>query len=82
MCSSCSSSYTHEDIDEFNFYLCPICGKAEKNQPLSGVLSIEYDYENISNSVSCTEFLSNDSGKFWLYPYLWPIDFNKIDLNT
>ena len=80
MCSSCSSSYTHEDIDEFNFYLCPICGKAEKNQPLSGVLSIEYDYENISNSVSCTEFLSNDSGKFWLYPYLWPIDFNKIDL--
>lgn len=79
MCYSCFTRYIPEDMDESNLYLCPNCGKAEKNKPLTGVLSIEYDYEKISTSVTCKDFLKNDSGKFWLYPYLWPLDLNKID---
>ena len=60
-------------------YLCPKCGKAEKNKPLQGVLLIEYDYEKIKNDLSKERFLNVSVGRFWEYPELLPLDFNSED---
>lgn len=79
ICHLCNSRYSSKDVEESLLYLCPKCGKAEKQTPLEGVLLIEYDYDNIKKDISREAFLKNEAGKFWLYPYLWPIDFQKID---
>jgi len=77
-CFTCSSEFSSKEIERNFIYLCPTCGKAEKNQPLEGVLAIEYDYDEIKKKLSKEEFLKLSSGKFWLYPELWPINFNKF----
>jgi threonine synthase len=71
-------------------YLCPECGKAERNKPLEGVLTIEYEYENLKQKLSRDDFLKLPPGKFWMYPELWPLDLenftddqlNKLSLST
>ncbi|MEN8193494.1 MAG: threonine synthase [Bacteroidota bacterium] len=78
-CFSCNSSFSSEQIEKKRIYLCPQCGKAEKQLPLEGVLLIEYDLTRIKKEVSKDEFLENEAGKFWLYPYLWPIELEKIE---
>ena len=60
-------------------YLCPECGKAERNRPLKGVLTIEYDYDEIKKKLSRDEFLKLSPGKYWLYPELWPVNFNQFN---
>jgi threonine synthase len=61
------------------FYLCPACGETKKEQPLKGVLSIKYDYEEINKKIQQKDFLELPAGKFWLYPELWPTNFDSID---
>lgn len=80
-CFNCRSNYDANEIENNQIYICPNCGKLEKNKPLIGVLEIVYDYDKIKNEISKKEFLKNGVGKFWQYPYLWPLDFrnNKID---
>ncbi len=78
-CSNCESEFQANEIENNLIYLCPKCGKAEENKPLKGVLQIEYDYNSIREIISQEKFLKLESGKFWLYPELWPIDFSKID---
>ncbi len=78
-CSNCESEFQAKEIENNLIYLCPKCGKAEENQPLKGVLQIEYDYNSIREIISQENFLKLESGKFWLYPELWPIDFLKVD---
>jgi len=64
---------------ESNFiYLCPSCGKAEKNKPLEGVLTVEYDYLELKKKLSRKDFLNLTPGKFWLYPDLWPVNFKNF----
>lgn len=76
-CRDCGNEYNFRKIENEFIYLCPECGKAEKNQPLKGVLTIEYDYNKIR--ITKEEFLNFQSGKFWLYPELLPIDFSNIN---
>jgi len=78
-CFSCASIFSSEQIESNRLYLCPKCGKADKQRPLEGVLLIEYDYNIIKTEILREDFLKIESGKFWLYPYLWPIDFEEID---
>ncbi|MCF6269984.1 MAG: pyridoxal-phosphate dependent enzyme [Melioribacteraceae bacterium] len=78
-CTNCKSEFESSEIENNFHYLCPKCGKAEKNQPLKGVLLIEYNYNSIKKDISREEFLNLESGKFWLYPELLPIDFSKTD---
>lgn len=78
-CTNCKSDFDSNEIENNYNYLCPKCGKAEKNQPLKGVLQIEYDYDSIKQTISREDFLKFESGKFWLYPELWPIEFSKIN---
>ncbi len=78
-CTNCKSEFESSKIENNFHYLCPKCGKAEKNQPLKGVLQIEYNYDSIKESISKEDFLKLEAGKFWLYPELWSIDFSKID---
>ncbi len=75
-CFTCGSVFTRDKIENNFIYLCPKCGKAEKNRPLEGALTIEYDYEKIKTEISREEFLRLPAGKFWLYPYLFPLDFD------
>ena len=78
-CTSCKSEFDCSEIENNFYYLCPKCGKADENQPLKGVLQIEYDYDSIKQIISKEDFLKLESGKFWLYPELWPLDNYKID---
>ncbi len=74
-CFSCKKEYPAEVIENELHYLCPSCGKAEKNKPLEGVLTVEYDYPELKKKLSRKDFLNLTPGKFWLYPDLWPVNF-------
>ena len=80
ICNRCNSRYSSKEIEDNLLYLCPKCGKAEKQSPLEGVLLIEYDYDNFKNNIKRDDFLKFEPGKPWLYPQLWPIDFQKIEI--
>jgi len=80
-CITCNSEFSSSEIESNFHYLCPNCGEAGKNKPLKGVLKVEYDYEKIRNESLFKSFLKIQSGKFWLFPELWPIDFSKFDLS-
>jgi threonine synthase len=81
-CTNCNSEYSAEKVEKEFIYLCPKCGKAEKNKPLEGVLTIEYDYEEISKNISREKFLELQPGKFWLYPQLLPLKISKLTPNV
>ncbi len=78
-CTDCASTFDPGYIENGMIYLCPDCGSAEKNQPLKGVLTIKYNYETIKESVTERFAGAIDSGKIWLYPELWPIDFSAVN---
>lgn len=94
-CFNCREKYSSKFIEENLIYLCPKCGSTDKNQPLNGVLEIFYNYSSIKEKVDLNVFLQQQPGKFWNYPYLWPIisnengihniensDLNKLCLNS
>jgi threonine synthase len=74
-CFDCDKRFSIEEIEPVFRYLCPKCGKAEKNQPLRGVLWVEYDYEKLKRELERKNFLNFTCGEFWHYPRLWPLDF-------
>jgi len=78
-CFNCKKEFSAELIEDNFHYLCPDCGKAEKNKPLRGILTIEYNYDKIKKKLSEDEFLKLTPGKFWLYPDLWPINFTQFN---
>jgi len=80
-CTACNKKYTSVEIEANRLYLCPDCGSCKTNEPLKGVLTVEYDYEHLKNIYSKAKFLSCTAGEIWNYPALWPIDFNKINKN-
>ena len=75
-CFSCQSQFSRHEIENNLLYICPKCGKAEKNKPLIGVLKIIYDYLSIRKKISKKDFLNFPPGKFWLYPQLWPLEYS------
>ncbi|MGB5850104.1 MAG: threonine synthase [Ignavibacteriaceae bacterium] len=77
-CFNCKKEFSAVLIESGFHYLCPECGKAEKNQPLKGVLKVEYDYDELKKKLSRDDFLRLSPGKFWLYPDLWPINFQNF----
>ncbi len=80
-CFNCQAEFTAEEIEKNFIYLCPKCGKAEKNKPLEGVLTVEYNYDELKRKLSSKEFLKLTPGKFWFYPYLWPVNFQNFSDN-
>ncbi len=82
-CFNCGNELTAKQVEENFIYLCPTCGKAEKNQLLTGVLKVEYDYAELKKKLSREKFLKLSAGQFWLYPELWPINFENgvLDIN-
>lgn len=74
-CFDCDWRFSIEEIEPVFQYLCPRCGKAEKNQPLKGVLWVEYDYGKLKRKLERKNFLNFACGEFWHYPQLWPLDF-------
>jgi threonine synthase len=77
-CFNCRKEFSSELIEDNFHYLCPDCGRAEKNNPLKGVLTIEYNYDELKRKLSRDEFLKLTPGKFWLYPELWPVNFQNF----
>ena len=51
-CSGCHKEFEAREIESNFIYLCPSCGKAEKNKPLEGVLTVEYDYIELKKKLS------------------------------
>lgn len=78
-CYDCKKEFPPEKIENEFIYLCPKCGKAEKNKPLEGILTVEYDYAELKKELSREDFLKLLPGKFWLYPQLWPLDFSNFN---
>ena len=77
-CFNCKKEFSSKVIEEEFHYLCPECGKAEKNKPLEGVLTVEYDYSELKKRLSKEKFLKLIPGKFWWYPDLWPVNFKNF----
>ena len=77
-CLDCNSSFAATQVESKKIYLCSGCGKAEKNKPLKGVLTIEYAYQELKKKLSREDFLKQTPGKFWLYHDLWPINFQNF----
>ncbi len=75
-CSNCGKEFSASEIEDNFIYLCPVCGVAEKNKPLTGVLEIEYEFSKLKNVYMESFFDSLPPGKFWLYPELFPIAVN------
>ena len=77
-CTNCSSEFGKSEIEGNFIYLCPKCGKAERNKPLEGVLTVEYAYSELKKKLSREDLLEHPAGKYWLYPDLWPINFQNF----
>jgi threonine synthase len=78
ICHKCKKEFSLSEIEKKFIYLCPKCGKSGKNKPLEGLLTVGYDYSELKKKISREEFLNLTPGKFWLYPDLWPLDFNNF----
>lgn len=78
-CNSCNKEFSADKIESEMIYLCPHCGKSEKNKPLEGVLSLKYDYNELKHKYNKIFFESISAGDIWKYPDLWPIDFSRIE---
>ena len=74
-CFSCGMQYSAGEIENDFHYLCPLCGKAEKNKPLTGVLKVLYDYKSLRKELNKKDFLNLTPGKFWKYPQLLPLSY-------
>jgi len=77
-CFNCKKEFPAKLIEDNFYYLCPECGKADKNKPLEGVLTIEYNYTELIRLLSKDKFLKLAQGKFWHYPELWPLNFKNF----
>jgi threonine synthase len=83
-CQSCGHEFDARRIETELLYLCPDCGAANDNQPLTGVLSVVYDMESMRKNLSRERFLNLIPGCPWLYPDLWPLHYkeNSFDRKT
>ncbi len=75
ICFSCKKEFPAAGIEDGTLYLCPDCGTAEKNRPLTGVLSVKYDYPAIAKKLTREKFLKLPVGQPWQYPELWPLEY-------
>ena len=76
-CFDCGNEYSKSEIENFMIYLCPACGLVQKNRPLRGVLLIHYDYKSIKKNYCTDDLKKLQPGKFWLYDYLTPLEYEK-----
>jgi len=76
-CFDCKTEFSVEEIEPTFQYLCPECGEISQNQPLKGVLQIEYGYSDLRKNISREKFLDFVPGQFWKYPQLWPLEYQK-----
>ena len=72
ICNRCNSQYSSKEIEDNLLYLCPKCGKAEKQSPLEGVLLIEYDYKSETFDLDIIQYISNIKKK---------LEQNEIEMN-
>ena len=72
-CFNCHKKYSPAEIETENHYLCLTCGSSNKNEPLNGVLLVEYDFDFLKSKLSRAEMLKRAPGTFWEYPFLWPL---------
>lgn len=72
-CFQCNKTYAAELVEKELMYLCPACGSANRNQPLTGVLLVDYDFDSLKKKLSREAFLKQRAGRFWLTPELYPL---------
>lgn len=77
-CPSCQKEFSRETIEENLIYLCPDCGKAERNKPLEGILKIKYDFNEIKKSNIKNKLLNSLPGSIWNFPELLPLEFDEV----
>lgn len=78
ICSDCKKEYPAFQIEKDLIYLCPSCGKAERNQPLKGVLRIKYDYRDIKRKNFREKLLNSKAGQIWNFPEVLPLEFDNF----
>lgn len=75
-CFNCKKEFSPELIEKNLIYLCPDCGKAERNKPLEGVLIIKYDYDYLKKKLGKDTFLNLVPGQIWNFPEVLPLKFD------
>ena len=75
-CFHCGSLFSASEIEAKPHYLCPKCGKVEKNAPLTGVLEVIYNYRQIGSVLVKEQLLRSQPGRFWNYAALWPLAYS------
>ncbi len=80
-CFDCGKEYSAEYIEKELLYLCEVCGTCEKNQPLRGVLLIEYDYHSLKKKFDSSFFTNLNFGDFSKYPELWPLKPDTLQIS-
>lgn len=81
-CFDCNTEFDSAFIEDNFNYLCPRCGLAEKEKPLRGVLTVEYDYDSIKKNLSRKKFLSLRAGEISSYPELLPLSYSYKNQNV
>ncbi len=76
-CTHCQQTLAADEVESHFIYLCPNCGEAKPNSPLKGVLEVIYDYAAVNANITKERFLQLPAGQPWLYPWLWPLTFEK-----
>lgn len=76
-CSDCKKEFPAFQIERELIYLCPSCGKTERNQPLIGILRIIYDYSTIDRKVFRDKLLNAFPGRIWNFPEILPLRFDN-----
>lgn len=81
-CTHCNSLFEASFIEQNLIFLCPNCGKAERNNPLVGILILEYDYDSLKKKISRDLFLKHNIGSIWEFGELIPLEFNDNGLKN
>jgi threonine synthase len=72
-CTACERTFDPQYIEKEFHYLCPLCGSVQRNQPLRGVLSVEYDYAAIPSPFDDWSLSCIGGGRMWDTPGLLPL---------
>ncbi len=75
-CFDCKKIYAQYEIEKELIYLCPSCGKSERNRPLVGVLEIKYDYSFINKTELIKKIEKALCGAIWEFPEIIPLQFD------
>ncbi len=79
-CFECGSEFSSEYIESNLIYLCEKCGSSKANQPLLGVLTVQYDYAELKQEIRSADFIKSRYGRIADYKSLLPLKKDAFNI--